>query len=295
MSFANLFGFGQPTDDATTTPPQGVLPTPDADPASPTPLDGAGSAPPQPQTVTLDQFNQLTSTVDRLATLMTQAMTPEPEPAPAPAPIPAPQRTVTMDMVNQAAIDATNTGDWRRYNELLAKHTDEAVAERLHTFEQTKFQPIIQNGMQTMAQMAEQSAQALPHYTKYKREIDQVVRSMGANASATPHNWKLAHDYIVGLHVNDLINEQVEARIRQASADPGGGPAPSSKAAKSTAKLTVRDAYGSDGYADLQKLAEMQGRTAEQLVQLQYAKSRFAGSFDDYLKAQHQSREITHV
>lgn len=271
-------------------------PTAPSDPSASLPVEGsdppAGDAPAAPQYVTTDQFNQLTATMNELAQHMKMATSlPEPEPQEYSEPPPqAPARTVTVDQIN----DAYANGDYAKGAQLMAKYNSEEVRAQLFDFEQTRFNPVVQGASRTMASMSEQSAQTLPYFKRFEKEIRAAVREMGPNAASNPKSWKIAYDYVKGIHADELIAEALDTKARAASQEVGGGAPPKPSKPAGSGPLDVRTAYG-DNYPALRKIASERGYTPEQLVQLQYSKSHFNGSFQDYLKAQHQAHEESHV
>ena len=284
MSFWN---FGAPTD-----PP--AEPTAPSDSSAAPPVEG--SDPPElsaaPQYATVDQINQLSSTMNELAQYMKQAMTPpEPEPQEYVEPTPAaPSRTVTVEQINQAYAE----GDYAKGAQLMTKYNSEEVSSKLFEFEQTRFNPVVQSASRTMSSMSEHAAQALPYFKRYEKEIRAAVREMGPKAASNPQSWKIAHDYVKGIHADELIAEALETSSRKTAQEPGGSPLPKAGKPEGAGPLDVKTAYG-DEYASLKQMASMRGYTPEQLVQLQYTKSHFKGSFQDYLKAQRAAYEESHV
>lgn len=281
MSFWN---FGAPAD-----PP--AEPTAPSDPSTQPPVEGS-DPPVAPQYVTTDQFNQLASTMNELAQHMKQAITPpEPEPQEYIEPTPAaPSRTVTVDQINAAYAE----GDYAKGAALMTKYNAEEVKAQLFEFEQTRFNPVVQSASRTMSSMSEQSAQAFPHFKRFEKEIRAAVREMGPRAAANPQSWKIAYDYVKGIHADELIAEALETSSRKVAQEPGGSPTPKASKPEGSGPLDVKTAYG-DEYASLKQMASMRGYTPEQLVQLQYSKSNFKGSFQDYLKAQRAAYEESHV
>lgn len=290
-----MWPFQQPSNEAPaedsvetleTTPShaEGVVP----------PTTEGGQESPKPSYVTTDQFNDLVSKIGELTGHLKQSASPaevEEEAYEEPAQ-PAPARSVTIEQINAAASEAYQNGDWSKYNHLFAKYNDESVQTAMHEFKQTEFAPVIRNGMNTMSEMSRQAAQQLPYYKKYEKEIKAAVRQMGPNAGANPASWKTAHDYVTGLHINDIVAEQIEQAARKTTATHAAETPPTGGHGKDPkAPITIKDAYG-DNYSGLQKMASMIGLTAEQLVQQQYAKSRHKGDFQSYLKAQREAHYV---
>ena len=259
------------------------------------PTENGSQESPKPSYVTTDQFNALVSQISELTGHLKPSAVPQDieEEAYAEPDVPAPARSVTIEQINAAASEAYQNGDWSRYNQLFAKYNDESVQTAMHQFKQTEFAPVIRNGMHTMSEMSRQAAQQLPYYKKYEKEIKAAVRQMGPNAGANPASWKTAHDYVAGLHINDIVAEQMEQAARQTTAKHAAETPPTSgRGQDPKAPLSIKDAYGEEGYRELQKMGQMRGLSADQVVQQQYAKSRHKGDFQSYLRVQ---REAQHV
>lgn len=66
-------------------------------------------------------------------------------------------------------------------------------------------------------------ASKMPYYARFQKEIDEYISALGPTQRLQPESYKAAHDYVVGLHVNELLAEQGEAGRRQANPQPQGG------------------------------------------------------------------------
>lgn len=66
-------------------------------------------------------------------------------------------------------------------------------------------------------------ASKMPYYNRFQKEIDQYISALAPDAQLNPQSYKAAHDYVVGLHVTELINETTEATRRQANEPPKTG------------------------------------------------------------------------
>lgn len=66
-------------------------------------------------------------------------------------------------------------------------------------------------------------ASKMPYYTRFQKEIDEYIGALGPQQQLQPASYKAAHDYVVGLHVTELLAEQNEAGRRQANPQPQQG------------------------------------------------------------------------
>ena len=70
------------------------------------------------------------------------------------------------------------------------------------------------------------ATQSLPHYEAYKEEIEgylQQVQATAPDALLNPDVYKLAHNYVVGQHVDDIVKVKVEQELRRRGAGVGVG------------------------------------------------------------------------
>ena len=100
---------------------------------------------------------------------------------------------------------------------LAAEQAREAVA------------PLEQTGTNAIQHLTRQVAtQTLPHYQQYQDEIDAYIGEVARNspgAMLNPDIYKLAHNFVVGQHVDDIVEQRVQERLR-AKAAPVGDAAP---------------------------------------------------------------------
>ncbi len=66
-------------------------------------------------------------------------------------------------------------------------------------------------------------ASKMPYYTRFQKEIDEYIGALGPQQQLQPASYKAAHDYVVGLHVTELLAEQGETTRRQGNPPPQGG------------------------------------------------------------------------
>jgi len=221
------------------------------------------------------QLAQFGGRIDVLATDRTRPA----EPAPA-APPPF-QRTVTLDQI-EAAHDE---GDLKKAARLQATYTAETVKEaNLHT--QAQIAALQQHGLNMIAGVVGTQASAgLPHYTRFKKEIDEFLGQLDPSIRANPEAHKWAHDSIVGKHHAELIKEAQEEAIRKAM-DGGADLLPNGQPPKPASdELTIESVYGDDAKA-VNDFLKRQGRTFEQ-----HARMNKCPDVQTYLKKVKAQRE----
>lgn len=181
--------------------------------------DGAAGAAGQgagaPGQVTQEQFQQLQAQLGHLQQsnlVLQQALAQTQQQAPQQA---APQR-ITDEQV-QKLIDEGKGVEAMR---LLAA---EQANERVSALEQT--------GVASLQSLTKQVAlQKLSHYEQYQDEIEgylQQLAQQAPDALLNPQVYELAHNYVVGQHVDDLVEAKVQEELRRRQQAPVGdiGPA----------------------------------------------------------------------
>ena len=116
---------------------------------------------------------------------------------------------VSDDELEQALNTGTGADKFRRMVR--------AEAQRLT---KTQIDPLRDEGQRAIAGIIRQTATAtLPHYKKYAKEIDDYVDRLPTGQKLNPEVYKIAHDIVVGAHVDDIVKESIEAMKRQGSGD----------------------------------------------------------------------------
>lgn len=224
------------------------------------------------------QLAQFGGRVDVLATERTRANEPAPQ---APQPF---QRTVSMEMIDAAH----DEGDLKKASRLQMKYNEETVREaNLQT--QQQLAALQYNGMNMIANVVGTQAQSgLPHYTRFKKEIDDFLSKLDPGVRANPEAHKWAYNSIVGQHHDELLKEAEEAAVRKAM-DGGPDHIPNGQPPKKNdGELTMEAVYGSDAPA-IKDFLRRQGRTLEQHAKM--SKHPDVQSYLKFVKAQREQLE----
>lgn len=86
--------------------------------------------------------------------------------------------------------------------------------------------PSLNLGLDSLSTIVATSAEAtLPHYKRYKKEIDDYVKGMTPEMRMNPIAYQIAHDTVVGRNVHTIVKEAVETALRSAAdvGNPNGG------------------------------------------------------------------------
>lgn len=121
-----------------------------------------------------------------------------------------------------------------------------------------------------------------PNFTKYAAEIDQIVNSLDMNARANSEVYETAYQLVISRHVDDLVNEAVDKRLKKLEEDkknvapsghretgrnsPGGG-----QVRKTTLRFTEEEAR------ELRAKAAKKGLDFEDYVAYAYKKGELKG------------------
>ncbi len=198
--------------------------------------DGAETAP-APQYVTAEQFiaalNQQTQTLQAMQESLS-ALRAEASRGPA-GPAPAAEPFISQDQYAQAV----QTGD-------------AGVIERYFDQKQRRYhvqnvEPLQRDGYEIVSNLqAEVRGAKLPHYDRYRKEIDESLRQMPPQVRAMPNAVKIAHDLVVGGHAEDLVREARESALRAPAVTPAPQGSANGRAVRTDAIPSAEELWGRD-------------------------------------------------
>lgn len=228
---------------------------------------------------------QLTTVVGQLGEKVQELAARQPQVVVQPAGPAAPVtgRNISDEEIDQAVL--SGQGAAGRIRALV----DRAVTEATDRVVREHVAPLREFGVNTLAaQAAEIAAPKMPHYVKFKREIDARLAILDPSVKANPAVLKMVHDAVVGEHIDLLRREAVEEAARQAqerannptggapSATPGNGAGRPEREAPEVPN--VETVGGSDGVAALAHKG--QGGQSQD----QFAQSMGYKDWSDYMK-----------
>ncbi len=149
-----------------------------------------------------------------------ESRAPKPEPVATPAPVLLPEPSYEEITAAQEA------GDFKTATKLMQQRERARDARN-----QSAFEALRNQGATALSSMARQAAAGLPHYTRFQREIDEMIADFttkNPGVMITPDHYKTAHDIIMGRHVDDIAKERTEEALRKsretpAAIEPGEG------------------------------------------------------------------------
>lgn len=213
--------------------------------------------------ITADQFNQtinqLTQTFQSGLAAIAQARNSDPMTQNLPTPIALPS--------DNEIIEEIQSGGVSKLKQLIKGAVDKVRDEEVRPFQE--------QGTRVLADQAKNIAimsGAMPHYNRFKKDIDELVNRLPANQRTTVEVYQGIHDLVVGKNFNTYSKEIQQAAILAAreSSDaslPGstGGRQPN-KQSDPNAIPTFESIYGADGTKLLAQLGKG-GRTPDGFAQ----------------------------
>jgi hypothetical protein len=171
---------------------------------------------------------------------------------------PAAIQEVTDEELEQAL--ASGMGAGQTVKKLMA-----AMEERLL---RTHINPLRDQGMGAIAGLTAQAAQGeMPHYKRYKKEIDEYVGHLQPELRLNPQAYILAHNAVVGGHMEELMQEDRAVRARQAAQ--GGDSSPGVSGVRKTEKgekvPSAVDLGGEEASSALQMIGQDEDGFAKKL------------------------------
>ena len=156
-------------------------------------------------------FDQLNQTIGVLRDALVAARPAPPTPPAAGAP--------GGSITEEQYVEAIQTGDARTVRAFHEQDKQRLIVEHIN--------PLRDTGLDAIAGITREMATGqLPYYKKYQKEIDAHISNLPANMRMTPQVYRLAHDAVVGSHIDEITTEAREAAIRAPAAPepmPSGG------------------------------------------------------------------------
>lgn len=186
---------------------------------------------------------------------------------------PAPIEDVSDDEIDAAVAEGKPISPLLRRREL-------ATRQRM---ERELIDPIRQQGGAAIGSVAALAADKLPHYKRFKKDIDAYVREWqerNPGSIVTPDHYKYAHDIIVGQNTDSLLAEAREAAIRERDNPPDltpTGRVVHDDTPKEAESLT--DLLGGDWKKEFRQKSRAVGNRSDDE---ELAKMGFRGGFTEY-------------
>ena len=221
-------------------------------PASASPTEPAAA----PQYATRDEVLAIAESMKALALTIQQGHASQAAPPATPTP------TYDDPTMEQITTDLQN-GDAKSLQKYLENH-ERKLVDRV-------VRPMEQKGYSAIAQQAERIAMNdpnMPHYARFKKEINEVMKPCSLEQRADPLAYQTAYNIVVGMNYEKLRKEEVEAAIRKATESADGGTAPSGAKPKYAEGVpSVKDLLGEQAERELANA----GWTPDQWAQKFYA------------------------
>lgn len=80
----------------------------------------------------------------------------------------------------------------------------------------------------------------MPYFNKYRGEIEDFVSRVNPSLRGRPETWRSAYNYVVGNHINEVVQEEIASRTPPVESGSG---APSSGGQKPSGSLTAEEQH----------------------------------------------------
>lgn len=225
---------------------------PAQDPAS-TETDPAAPAIPQPTPnyATREDLMEVVNSVKAIAAAVQQGVATRAPSAPA---IP----DVTDDEIMASINEGKPTAALKRLTDTIKQSI---IAEHV--------EPLRQQGMASLATLTKDAARVaadMPYFTKFEKQIDQLMASVPLAQRADPNTYRTAYAIVAGQNMPAIIKEEVEKAMRTAASGDGGtvgGGAPRPAGSTGAGVPSVSDLCGAEAEAAL----KANGWTPDQYAQ----------------------------
>jgi hypothetical protein len=155
------------------------------------------------------------------------------------------------------------------------------VIRRLVANTEARFQSALEHrakqiedfGVTSISRLAAEAAKPkMKHYPKYQKEIDGYVSQLHPSQRTSPETYQVAHDVVVGQHIDEIVQEHIEADRRRRTA-PVAQPGTSGGRGTTTQPQTpsVEELLGKEAAQELRA----RGKSADQYAQ-QWGKKDWA-------------------
>lgn len=129
-------------------------------------------------------------------------------------------------------------------------------------------EPLRQQGMASLATLTKDAARVapdMPYFSKFEKQIDQLVAAVPLSQRADPNTYRTAYAIVAGQNMTTIIKEEVEKAMRTAATGDGGQlPSGGARPAGGGSGIpTVAELLGADADSAL----KAQGWTPDQYAQ----------------------------
>lgn len=188
-----------------------------------TPKEPEKPATPPPATITKEEVQTLVTgavqgvaaelgrVVGELSTQVQALASRQPQVVVQPAGVPPTSTRISDEEIDTAVM--SGQGAAARIRALV----DRAVTEATDRVIKERIDPLQNWGVNSIANLSQEvAASKMPHYPKYKKEIDARLATLDPSVRANPAVLKMVHDAVVGENIEDFRREAAEAATRQA-------------------------------------------------------------------------------
>ena len=184
-------------------------------------------------------------------------------------PVPQPAEPTVSDASDDELEQVVASGQGR-------KKLRQMVQAEMAKLKREHIDPLQDVGLGAIARLtSEVSKRDMPHYDRFKKEIDSKINSVAPASRLNPEIHQLAYKAVLGEHVDELIKEATEAAIRKqaGTAQDGTGSSGRGDGIKGGKQTGLREDFGESADQALKSI----GRDPDQ-----FAKGLGYKNYQDY-------------
>lgn len=141
-------------------------------------------------------------------------------------PPPTADAVAEIQRLDEALTHAEAEGETAKVRQLLDRKTDLKIRLAQEQTKREHIDPLQTTGFNAMASFARESViPRMPHYARYKKEIDAYFDQLPPAAKIQPSAYEIAYQAVVGKHHDEIVKEETDKAIR-GSRDAGGANPP---------------------------------------------------------------------
>lgn len=101
---------------------------------------------------------------------------------------------------------------------------NKATTDALSKFKKAEVDPMRTQGMESIALLSGAEVRKMPHYEKYKKEVDTYINGLPIESRINPQAHMLAYNTVVGQHFEEILAEDREKMLRSGGGNGAGTP-----------------------------------------------------------------------
>lgn len=163
------------------------------------------------------------------------------------------ERAPEVPLITEAELAEALDDDPKKAAPKINRLIEQKISAAADQIVQTRIKPLEDFGTNSLAALSKRAALTdMPYYKKYQKEIDGHMARLPAELQGNPEAWKTAHDAVAGRHVEELLNERLEEKLRGQREEAQTPTPAATKGVKEEKKVpTLEELAGADGASAL--------------------------------------------